>query len=99
MAPDLDSTIKALRSSMSELRGRYGIDRLWLFGSVARGSATETSDVDVLVDFQGPGITLLRFLELEQELTSLLGVKVDLVTRAALKQSMRDEIIQEAIAV
>jgi predicted nucleotidyltransferase len=88
-----------LRALLPELRENYGVSRLWLFGSVVRGTAGEDSDVDVLVEFEQPGMTLLRFIELEQLLVDRLGVSVDLVTRPALKPAMRDDILAEAIAV
>lgn len=99
MVANLDSLMSVLRRALPSLRERYGVNQIWVFGSFASGSAKESSDIDVLVEFKGNGMTMIRFIELEQELTGLLGIKVDLVTRSALKESMRESILSEAVAV
>lgn len=66
-----------------------------MFGSVARDEARDTSDLDVLVDFVGPA-TFDRFMGLKLFLEDNLGLKVDLVTRAALKPRLRERIETEA---
>lgn len=80
------------------LEKEYHVERLGLFGSVARGEETTASDVDVLVDFSKP-IGFFKFIELEEFLSNQLGRKVDLVTRAALKPMIRDEILSETLYV
>ncbi len=68
-----------------------------LFGSLARGEATEESDIDLLVEFSKP-IGLLRFVALKRLLGEVvLGRPVDLVTPKALKPQLRDWILKEAI--
>ena len=66
-----------------------------MFGSVVRDEARDTSDLDVLVDFVGPA-TFDRFMGLEFFLEDNLGLKVDLVTRAALKPRLHERIETEA---
>lgn len=66
-----------------------------MFGSVARGEATEASDLDVLVDFVGPA-TFDGFMGLKLFLEDGLGVKTDLVTRPALRPRLRARIEAEA---
>jgi uncharacterized protein len=75
---------------------RYGVAALFVFGSVARGEARDGSDVDLLVDFSRP-IGLFEFIGLQDYLTSVLGRRVDLVTRAALKPRMRERVLTEAV--
>lgn len=78
--------------------GRMGVASLAVFGSVARDEAGPDSDVDLLVDFQPSAqIGLFRFQEIQEYLEAVLGVHVDLVTRAALKHQLRDQILSEAV--
>ena len=75
---------------------RHHIRKLALFGSVLRDDFTPASDVDVLVEFE-PGTRIgLRFFALEQELSELLGRKIDLNTPGFLSKQFRDQVISEA---
>ena len=80
---------------MPTARARFGVRELAVFGSVARGEASDASDLDVLVDFAGPA-TFDGYMGLKLFLEDSLGVKVDLVTRAALKPRLRERIESEA---
>lgn len=80
------------------LKSTYNVERLGVFGSVARGDNTETSDIDVLVQFSEP-IGMFKFIQLEDRLSQLLGKRVDLVTKKALKETIKDEILQEVMYV
>jgi len=76
--------------------GRYGVARLMIFGSVARGTAEPSSDVDVLYELQ-PGRRLGWEIEdLSDELSELFGRPVDLVSRAALHERLRAAVLAEA---
>jgi len=76
--------------------GRFGVARLEVFGSVARGDATAESDVDVLYDLE-PGARLGWEIEtLADELEALLGRPVDLVSRTALSERLREAVLAEA---
>jgi len=79
----------------AEVKG-MGIESLALFGSVARDEATPNSDIDLLVAFNRP-IGLLHYARIRRRLSEILGNEVDLVTSSALRDEMRDEILQEAI--
>ena len=75
---------------------RYGVARLMIFGSVARGTAELSSDVDVLYELQ-PGRRLGWEIEdLSDELSELFGRPVDLVSRAALHERLRAAVLAEA---
>jgi predicted nucleotidyltransferase len=87
-----------LRQQKPTLADRYGVLELALFGSRVRGDQTDASDLDVLVSFSRAP-TLLQFICLEQELTDLLGVKVDLVMRESLRPQVRERVLQELVAV
>ena len=71
---------------------------LSLFGSVARGDATASSDVDLLVRFNGPA-TFDRYMDLKLFLEDLLGRRVDLVTEQALRKELRARVEQELLRV
>lgn len=96
MTPD---DIKSkLRTLNPQLQERLRINRLYVFGSVARGQAELGSDIDILVDFEGAA-DFNSFMELQEQLENLLGRPVDLVTRKALRSELRQSIEQEAIRV
>jgi predicted nucleotidyltransferase len=90
-----DALIEALRAIEPSLRKEYGVAALHVFGSVARGEETSSSDLDLLVDFEGPP-TFAGFMDLKLRLEDVLGVTVDLATRKALRPSMRARIEAEA---
>lgn len=92
-------TILALMTEHKPVRGeRFGVRRLALFGSFARGTAREDSDVDVLVRFDGPA-TSKRYFGVQFYLEDLLHRPVDLVTEQALRERMRPYIERDAIPV
>ena len=80
------------------LLDQFAVKSLAVFGSVARGETTKSSDIDLLVEFNQP-IGLFEFIRLKNYLEDLTGFKVDLVTSDALRPSMRDTILSEAIYV
>ena len=93
-----DEVLSVLRDHQAELRERFGVKSLALFGSVARGEAVETSDVDLLVEFDRT-VTLFD-LAARLRLQELLGVaKVDLVMRDSIYPELRKPILEGAIHV
>ena len=92
---DREVALLRLAKLLPTARRRFGVRDLAVFGSVARGEASATSDLDVLVDFVGPA-TFDGFMGLKFFLEDTLGVKVDLVTRAALKPRLRERVESEA---
>jgi len=91
-------TLAVLAQSKPILMQRYGITRLALFGSTARDAAHPTSDIDILVAFDGPA-TSARYFGVQFYLEDLLGCPVDLVTDKALRVELRPFIEQEAVDV
>lgn len=87
-----------LKKHKEELKEKYKVKEIGIFGSYIRGEQKETSDVDILVEFGGV-IGLFKFLELEECLEELLGVKVDLVSKKALKPRIGEYILKEVIMV
>lgn len=84
-----------LRRELPRIQELYGVESFALFGSYVRGEAGPESDLDVLVRFRhSPG--LLRYIELENYLSDLLGVRVDLVMAEALKPNIGQRVLAEA---
>ena len=96
---DKDQVIAMLRAHERELK-EAGIIRIRVFGSVARGDATEASDVDVLAQFDdAKPISLIGLVRIENQLSDLLGRKVDLVQERSLKPRIRTNVEREAVLV
>lgn len=89
--------LEKLSSIVPELP-RFGVKSLAVFGSVARNESTESSDVDILVEFSGES-RFDDYMDLKFFLEDLLNRNVDLVTRKALKDRMRPAVEQEAVHV
>lgn len=79
---------------MPLLRERYRVERLGLFGSVLRGEDDKKSDIDIVVEFSKP-VGFFDFIRLENFLSDLLGRKVDLVTKKALKEPIKKDVLKE----
>lgn len=89
------NALDILNSHRQELK-ELGVKSIAVFGSAVRGEARPESDIDVLVEFETP-VGILAFLRLQHRLEELLGRRVDLVTPAALKRQLRDQILKEAV--
>lgn len=89
---------KILEVHKVELRRRYGIKELGIFGSYVRGEERKDSDLDLLAEFEERAkIGLLEFIKVESHLSDLLGVKVELVEKSALKPRIGRRILKEVI--
>jgi len=88
--------LRSRREEILRIAKKYGARNIRLFGSVARGEADESSDVDFLVEMD-PGRSLFDMGGLLMELQKLLGRKVDVVTERGLKKRIRDRVIREAV--
>jgi predicted nucleotidyltransferase len=84
-----------IQDHWAELQLAYKVERLGFFGSFARGEQTETSDVDVLVEFQEP--VGLLFVHLAERLEEILQLRVDLVTSDALLPNRRAAILADLV--
>ncbi len=93
----LDSYISVLRKHLPQLRQRYGVCSLGVFGSYVRGKQHKRSDLDILVEFDDRPLTLFQFVELRDYLSGLVGVKVDLVEKLALKPTIGRHILEEVV--
>ena len=98
MQRDVTSLREILRRQLPSLAHRYHVASLGLFGSYVHHENRPDSDLDVLVTFsQAP--SLFRLIELENHLSDLLGIKVDLVMRDALKPQIGQRILAEVVPV
>jgi len=95
---DLQTVIAELRRLQPELRTRYPIREMGVFGSWVRGEQTDDSDLDVLVDLDD-GVTLIDFVRLQLALADALGVRVDLVMKDGLKPRIGERILSEVVRV
>ena len=90
--------IRQHRDAILQIAARHGASNVRVFGSVARGSDSPESDVDILVEFEH-GRDYFDQAELLGELRELLGREVDVVNASELRASIRDEVLSQAIAV
>ena len=90
----LDEIKRTLKDYKSVLENKYHVYSLGIFGSYVRNEQANDSDVDILVDFTAP-ISLFEFIDMEEELSKLLHIKVDLVSRNALKPYIGERILSE----
>jgi predicted nucleotidyltransferase len=93
-----EEVITVLKNRLGEIRQRFSVRSISLFGSVVRGEATHDSDIDVLVAFEGKP-TFDAFRDLQFYLEDLLGARVDLVTDNALRPQVRRAIAGELVDV
>lgn len=93
-SPSLTGIKQTLREHLPDLRERYGVRSFALFGSYVRGEQDSASDIDVLVAFDDPP-GLLAFIDLEDELSDLLGHSVDLVVEDSLKPRIAERVKRE----
>ena len=94
MSPE--TILKARRDQILNLCAKYGASNVRVFGSVARGEADESSDIDLIVDFD-PERSPLDHAALWLELQELVGVRVDVVSSRGLKPRIRERVLQEAV--
>ena len=94
----VDEIKKMLESHRDDLRERYGVKEIGIFGSYVREGQKEASDVDILVEFERP-LGLLSFVGLKNHLSDFLGLEVDLVMKRALKPRIEKIILEEVVYV
>jgi uncharacterized protein len=94
----LYSVLQQQKAVILAIANQYHAVNIRVFGSVVRGEEREDSDIDLLVDFL-PGSTLLDQVGLIDELSTILGRKVDIVSERSLNKYLRQRILQEAVTL
>jgi predicted nucleotidyltransferase len=89
---DIEKTLKKYKPFLKE---KFKVRKIGIFGSYRRGEESESSDIDILVEFYEP--IGWEFIDLKEFLEKLLGRKVDLVTKKALKPQIKNKILKEII--
>ena len=79
---DKEMVIERLRTNLQQLKIEYGVRRIGIFGSYAKGTNKSDSDVDLVVEFERP--IGLKFMELSERTESLIGVRADILTPAGI---------------
>jgi len=95
---NLENLKKTLQAHKEELNQKYGVSEIGVFGSFVKNEQNNTSDVDVLIEFD-KAVDLLTFVNLKNYLSDLLNVNVDLVMKKALKPKIGQRILQEVVKI
>jgi uncharacterized protein len=93
-----DEAISRLQQHEADLK-RLGVERLYLFGSTARGEATDESDVDLFFDYEKGKLGLFELMDVKEYAASILGRKTDIMTRDSLHKMLRQSIEASAVRV
>ena len=93
-----DEAISRLQQHEADLK-RLGVERLYLFGSTARGEATDESDVDLFFDYEKGKLGLFELMDVKEYAASILGRKTDIMTRDSLHKMLRQNIEASAARV
>jgi len=94
----LSEVKRIISENKKELERRFNIQHIGVFGSFVNDRQSLKSDIDILVDFKEP-VDFFDFLELEEHLSELLAMRVDLVMKSALRPKIGERILREVIYV
>lgn len=94
----MDRLIEQHRDEIVRVARTHGAAGVRVFGSMARGDASASSDVDVVVDL-GAGRSLLDLIAIKQDLEDLLGRPVDVMTERSISRYIRDQVMRDAVAL
>lgn len=89
-------SLRQNRDAILQIARRYGASDIRIFGSIARGDATDSSDLDLIVRFE-PGRSLLDHGGLVMDLRELLGIRVDVIDEEAMRPRFRQHVMKEAV--
>jgi len=92
---ELEKIKRKLREHKPELKEKYNVEEIGIFGSYVHGDQAESSDIDILVEFSEP--IGWKIIDLKEELEKLLDRPVDLVTKDALKPRLKTQIMKDVV--
>jgi len=92
---ELEKIKRKLREHKPELKEKYNVEEIGIFGSYVHGDQAESSDIDILVEFSEP--IGWKIIDLKEELEKLLDRPVDLVTKDALKPRLKTQIMEDVV--
>lgn len=96
----VDEIREILKAHKEEVRRKYKVSEIGLFGSFVRGEQTKRSDIDILVEFDEENIpSLLKLIEMERYLKRMLRKKVDLVIKSGIRPELKKRILSEVIYI
>lgn len=95
---NIDEIKNIIAQHIDTLQTQHKVREIGVFGSYVRGEQKKKSDVDILVTFKG-SVDFIEFIQLENRLSKLIGVKVDLVTKDALKPYIGKHILKEVVYI
>lgn len=95
---NLEEIKKILAKSKSKLKKKYSVIEIGIFGSYVRKEQKETSDLDILVEFEKP-LSLLKIVSLENFLSDLIGIKTDIVPKKNIRTELKKFILKETILI
>jgi predicted nucleotidyltransferase len=98
MRKSLEEIREILRKHREELRLKYKIKEIAIFGSYVRGEERRRSDIDMLAEFEEP-ISLLELVGAENHLSDILKIKVDLVPKEDVRPELKDRILKEVVYI
>ena len=98
MSKELKEKLEILKKSQDNILADFGVKKIGIFGSFAKGKQTKKSDIDILVEFnKSEPVGFFKFIRLEDKLSRKLRRKVDLVTKKALKPAMKQQVLKDVI--
>lgn len=93
----LEEVKRILSAHKEEIKKKYGVIIIGLFGSYVRNEQNKTSDIDILIEIEKP--IGLKYFELWDYIEKLLGCEVDLVRAKLLREEIKDEILREVVSI
>lgn len=90
----VEQIMEIIKQYKEDLKKEYGVKEIGIFGSYVKGKQKDISDLDILIELEKP-IGFVKFIRLEKRISDILDIKVDLVTKKALKPYIGRQILQE----
>ena len=93
----LDEILETLRQVLPELKNKYNITKMGVFGSYARGEQTADSDIDILINFDNEDFSYFDLMDIERNLAEIFNNKVDLLMEAEIKPRIKPYVMEDIV--